>query len=289
MLIDTQTRVLGLVGAKLAHSLSPLMQNKALDILGENYIYVAFEVAPDNLEAAIQGIRALGIAGLNVTVPYKQRVMPLLDDLDISARECGAVNVIANREGRLTGYNTDGAGFVLGLQDAGGKIPETTLLIGAGGAARAVAMELAKCGTRRFDILDVNPSSAASLGQLLKMLPGVETSVQHSGQEMFDLMAPRAQLIINCSPVGMYPEVDASPVAGWQAAAPGTMVCDLIYNPLETRFLRMAREQGLPVMNGVAMLACQGALSLEIWMGKTAPRHEMHAALLEALKEVQAS
>lgn len=285
MQINHQTRVLGLIGAKLSHSLSPLMQNQALEIIKENFVYLAFEVAPGDLASAVEGIRSLGIAGANVTIPYKQMVIPYLDDLDASARDCGAVNVVTNLQGRLVGSNTDGAGFILGLKDAGIEIPQKALLIGGGGAARSVAIELAKCGTREFYILEKMPAASHSLVQMLNSRPGVEARVYVSEQPVFDSLAKEAQLVINCSPAGMFPDLEAAPINDLGALAPGTPVCDLIYNPLETRFLRMARELGLPYLNGVAMLANQGALSLEIWTGQAAPRHKMKDVLIQALKK----
>lgn len=287
MIVSVQTRLLGLLGASLSHSLSPLMQNQALDLLQEDYVYLAFEVASQDLEAAVQGIRSLRLTGVNVTIPYKQRVMPFLDELDPSASECGAVNVIVNREGWLTGYNTDGAGFLLGLKDAGFSLPESVLLVGGGGAARSVAISLAGAGTRRFVILDNNVEAAAGLVNMLNERPGLSAGLHENTPVLFTRMVPGVQMIVNCSPVGMYPHQDVSPVEDLDAVRPGTTVCDLIYNPLETRLLRIARQRGLPVMNGVPMLANQGALSLELWTGRKAPRQEMRLVLEQALKEKQ--
>lgn len=287
MLVNIQTRVLGLIGESLSHSLSPLMQNHALGLIKENYVYLPFEVAADDLEAAVQGIRTLGIVGVNVTIPYKQRVIPFMDELDASARDCGAVNLIANRQGRLTGYNTDGAGFILGLKDAGFSVPEKVLLIGGGGAARSVAVELARCGSREFVILDKQPGMAASLAELLNLKAGTSAEVHVNKQSVFDRLVSGVQMIINCSPAGMYPQACNAPVNDLAAVPPGIPVCDLIYNPLETRLLKIARERGLPFINGVAMLANQGALSLEIWTGKTAPRQAMYDILIEELQRMQ--
>ncbi len=285
MVYDNKTRLLGLIGAKLGHSLSPLMQNKTLEKMALNYVYLPFEVKAEQVKNAVESIRALGIAGLNVTVPYKEAVLEYLDALDKSAADCGAVNVIHNVGGKLTGYNTDGAGFILALEDAGYGPVDCAMLIGGGGAARSLAISLAKWGTSEFVILEQDSARAENLAGLLKSRFRCSTVVSSSGQEYFDLLAGQVQMIINCSPAGMYPNIDGIPVGDLSAIEPGTLVCDLIYNPLETRFLSQARQRGLATMNGVAMLANQGALSLQIWCGTPAPRDFMQKVLESELNK----
>lgn len=271
MIIDNNTAMIGIIGNPLGHSLSPRMHNQTLDKMGLNCIYLPFEVAPEKLGEAIAGLKALNIKGVNVTVPFKKAVLPYLDELSPEALACGAVNLIKNESGRLIGHNTDGRGFTASLADAGVHSLKYALLIGAGGAAQSVAYELTMSGVEHLDILDVDKSKAGELARFAEGLPGGEATGDQMSEELFQSLSRKADLIINCTPVGMYPDLEAAPVESLQNLKTGAVVYDLIYNPITTRFLSMARNRNLKTINGMAMLVHQGALTLQILTGFVPP------------------
>lgn len=284
MPINTNTLLLGLFGNSLKHSLSPVMQNATLQELRLNYVYLPFEVLPGCLGEAVEAIRALNIRGVNVTIPYKEKVIPYLDDLSEEAAACGAVNLISNEKGHLVGYNTDGKGFVSALLEEGVSISGQVLIIGAGGAARAVAYELARQGIRQLDFLDIDYERAADLSEFIVNSTGCSSSARLMNEEDFDLLSSSAAIIVNCSPVGMHPFTEESPVKKIDSCGKNTVLCDLIYNPLETRFLRIGKECGLKTVNGLGMFVHQGALSLEILLNVNPPLDYMKEVVLYQLR-----
>lgn len=278
--LNGQTRVCGLLGYPVEHSFSPAMHNAAFQALGLNWAYVPFGVHPERLSQALQGMVAMGLAGVNVTVPHKQNVLPLLDHVDHTARLMGAVNTIVNREGQLFGYNTDGPGFVIALeQEAGfhcnGK---RVLLLGAGGAARAVAVQLALQGAQTLTITNRSREKAEGLAREIQQATGTEVEIWPWGQ-LPERQVADLDLIVQTTPLGMSPGVHQAPDFPYQALHSGQLVCDLIYNPPETLFLRKAAEQGAKIMNGRGMLLYQGVLAFEIWTGLEAPVDIMRQAL----------
>ena len=283
MIIDNHTLKMGLIGNPLGHSLSPLMHNRTLAHMGLNGIYLPMEIMPPRLGEAVLGLRALNFTGVNVTIPYKQKVIPFLDELSPEAQACQAVNLIRHSEGRLIGYNTDGQGFMASLREEGIDRLSRVIIIGAGGAARSVVYELAQAGATRVDILDLLPERADALAEFVNQAtPG--SAVGHlMDQAVFAELCPATDLVVNCSPVGMHPAIDRSPVNSLQGLNPEAVVYDLIYNPPATKFLNLARDLNIHTINGAAMLVHQGALTLQILTGRQPPVDFMKEVINHAI------
>ena len=284
-LINGQTRVCGIFGDPVAHSFSPAMHNAAFAALGLNWVYLPFLVAPAYLAAAVAGIRALGLAGVNVTIPHKQGILPFLDELTEEARLIGAVNTVHNREGRLYGANTDADGFLAALQEETGFQPagKSVLLIGAGGAARAVAVKLALSGVGELYLTNRSPERAENLAALLKEHSKARIQVLDWPADAGATLPLKPDLTVQTTPAEMSTSAKA---AGWLPAAvwgPGQVVCDLVYNPAETPLMRRAKASGATVRGGLGMLLRQGALAFQLWTGQPAPLAVMKQALLKSI------
>lgn len=286
--IDGHTQLVGLIGWPVEHSVSPAMHNAAFDALGLNWRYVPLPVAPGQVEAAVRGVRALGFRGVNVTVPHKQAVMPALDEIGPAAGALGAVNtVVAGRDstGRTTlrGDNTDAPGFLKALR-RGGFEPrgKRAVLVGAGGAGRAVAYGLLEAGADEVLVLDV---AAQQAQRLVSDLDGVSSrlrSVAHSTEALVEA-ARAAHLLVNATPLGMWPRVGPTIWPEGIPVPPHLTVFDLVYNPTETQLLRQTRAAGAQPISGLGMLVEQGALAFEMWTGQPAPVEVMQAACTQAL------
>lgn len=275
MTVTGRTKVVGVWGHPVGHSRSPAMQNAALEALGLDWVYVPFQVAPHDVAAAVAGLRALGLAGVNVTVPLKESVGPLLDVLDEDASRIGSVNTIHNRDGRLYGHSTDGAGFLRSLEAAGQPTRNRrVLLLGAGGSARAIAYALASRGCH-CRIANRTGGRAAALALAVNARYLGAASVVGWGEE-----AGGFDLLVNTTTLGMPPDEDAVPALPPNAFADRPFVYDLIYVPTRTRLLAAAAAAGCGTMNGVEMLVWQGALALAIWTGR--PLEEMPVAVMGA-------
>ena len=277
-----------LLGSPVAHSLSPVMQGAAFAAAELNWRYEAIEVDPQGLPAAIRRMRADGWAGANVTIPLKEKVLPLLDELDASASQTLACNTIVNEEGCLVGHNTDLPGFLRDLQ-AHWQDPRSgpSLILGAGGAARAVAFGLAQLGLD-LRVIARSASRAASLAEDVRRGHPVEVTAFPWTPESFEQAAGRCRLIVNATPLGMLPLDRRPPWPEDVQLPPGAFVYDLVYTSRETPFVRQARLAGLEARSGAGMLLEQGALSYELWTGLSAPRERMRAALDSALEHAQA-
>jgi shikimate dehydrogenase len=287
MKIKGTTRVCGLFGYPVQHSFSPAMHNAAFSYLGLDYVYVPFLVAPDRLEQAVNAIRALNLSGVNVTVPHKEKVISFLDELMPEARLVGAVNVIVNNHGQLTGHNTDGAGFLRALKSETGFLPEgrDVLVLGAGGAARAVSVSLALAGAREICIANRTAQRAEELArELNRSTPARAKAVLWSEQDLIKVIE-RVSLIIQATSVGMHPGEEVCPSFPFQHLQKGQVVCDLIYNPPRTKFLEQAQATGSTAFNGLGMLFHQGALAFELWTGVRAPEEIMYQALFTAFSK----
>lgn len=283
--INAETVVLGLLGNPVGHSLSPLMHNQTFAQMGLNCVYLPFLVPPDNLAGAIDGIRSLNLRGVNVTIPFKEAVIPYLDELSDAAAECGAVNVIKNERGRLIGYNTDGMGFIAALQEEQVEVSGSRVLfIGAGGAARSLAAALKREGASLIQLLDMDYNRAQSLAAFIEGQKNCSVQSAVMNEANFNKMSAQADIIINCSPVGMHPGIDASPVQNLDAVEANTVLCDIIYNPPETRLLNLGAARGLKTINGLSMFVHQGALTLEILLGINPDREYMKKVLQERLE-----
>lgn len=279
MRIDGSTVLMGLIGNPITHSYSPFLHNAVIDHLGLNAVYIPWQCSAGYLREAVTAIRQSNFRGVNVTVPFKQEVIPYLDELSGDAADCGAVNVIKHDQGRLIGHNTDGRGFLAALQAARISIPERVLLIGAGGAARSVAFVLARAGSSHITLLDPNLERAESLARLMEERTSGRIEADRMQPERFKEAAQTAGLIVNCSPVGMHPHVNLSPVENLDFISGPTVLCDLIYNPSCTRFLAMGRRNGLQVLNGLPMFIHQAALTLNILLGIDPPLRFMEEVM----------
>jgi shikimate dehydrogenase len=279
------TELYGIFGYPIGHSLSPLMHNTAFAHHGIDALYLPFAVHPSHVESAVKAIVALHIRGVNVTIPHKQAVMPWLDTLAPEARLIGAVNTIHLQDGRLYGYNTDGIGFLRSLEDAGGAVAgRTALLLGAGGAARAIAVQLCMAGMRRLYLTNRTRPRAEELATFLKQhLPDTDISVVAMGASSLATLLPRTDIVVNATAVGMH--ADDPMVLPVTALRPQHLVCDIVYRPLHTPLLRAAQEQGAQTVDGLGMLLHQGAKAFEIWTGFSFPLALIRAKLLAALAE----
>jgi shikimate dehydrogenase len=273
----------GIFGYPIDHSLSPLMHNTAFAHHGIDALYLPFAVHPAHIEIAIKAIAALHICGVNVTIPHKQAVMAWLDNLAPEARLIGAVNTIHLRDGGLHGYNTDGIGFLRALEEAGGEVAgRTVMLLGAGGAARAIGVQLCLSGIRRLYLANRTATRAHALAAFLKQnVPHADISVVSMGESSLAAHLPRTDIVVNATSVGMHPRDPL--VLPSTALSPQHLVCDIVYRPLHTPLLRAAQQQGARTVDGLGMLLHQGAKAFEIWTEHAFPMPLVRARLLEAL------
>jgi shikimate dehydrogenase len=278
-----ETRVAGVFGYPVKHSASPAMHNAAYAALGLNWVYVPFEVAPERVAEAVAGVRALNLAGVNVTVPLKELVAPLMDELTERAAALKAVNTIIPRDGRLIGDSTDGPGFLAALA-AGGATPapgSRAVVLGAGGSARAVVRALGEAGVS-VTVANRNEERAVTLAADVAVGP---VAIVPLTPEAVGTALEGAALLVNTTSVGMHPDADAQPPVPADALRPGLFVSDLIYNPWETRLLRLARERGCAVQNGAEMLVQQGAISFHHWTECLPPLDPMRLAVRAGLNQ----
>ncbi|MCG8400928.1 MAG: shikimate dehydrogenase [Firmicutes bacterium] len=281
--INGKTTVCGIIGNPVEHSLSPVMHNAAFRQTGLNWVYVPFRPAIGAVETTVAGIRGLGIAGVNVTVPFKEVVIPFMDDLTDEAVCCGAVNTIINRGGKLTGHNTDGSGFIRDLREEYGFDPSRgpALVWGAGGSARAVVVSLLRAGCNELALVNRGRERALDLARAVYQTTGATVRVfpwvaQDDGLVDF---TRRAKLLVNCTSVGLSGQAGEGFPLPDELSGPSQMVYDLIYNPPRTPLLTRAEKSGAVIANGLGMLLHQGALSFEAWTGRRAPLETMRRAL----------
>ncbi|MHA1835546.1 MAG: shikimate dehydrogenase [Candidatus Odinarchaeia archaeon] len=281
--IDGETRLCCLIGNPVSHSLSPLMQNLAFKIKGLNIAYIAFPVKREQLADAIKGLKALEFIGANVTIPYKTDVINLLNKVDKMAMSIGAVNTILNSNGELIGYNTDGLAAFKLITEKITNLKETKVLIlGAGGVARAISYYLAKEGV---ELLFVNRTVQRALNLIedLRKEFGEKSKLKLVKSGALHNIIKNVKLIINATPLGMWPNVDNSPLEE-KYLTPDHIVFDTVYNPLETRLIKAAKTIGCPVIEGYKMLVLQGAFSFKIWTGEEPPIKKMERIVYEKLK-----
>jgi shikimate dehydrogenase len=267
--IDSQTALYVVLGDPVAHSLSPVMHNAAFDLTGCNAVYVALRVTDP--AGAVAAIRTLSIAGASVTIPHKTTVIDYLDQLDPAAETIGAVNTIVNQDGILIGYNTDGSGAVRALTEKTSLKRKCVTVIGAGGAAHAIGYAVAEQGAR---VTIANRSTAR--GQSLAR------DLQAGFMPLKEFTGDSCDVLINTSPVGMHPDIDATPIDE-AVLRPDMVVMDAVYNPLVTRLLQSAGRTGCVTVSGADMFVYQGAAQFELWTEKPAPVNVMRMAVLSAL------
>jgi len=284
MTISGDTKICGLIGDPVEHTMSPAMHNAAYKKMGLDYIYLPFRVKPEQLAQAVDGLRALNVRGFNVTIPHKVSVIPLLDGLDPLAEKIGAVNTVVNNDGELRGYNTDSAGFLKALLENGIE-PEgkKVVVLGAGGASRAITYVLAGKGAQ-LTVLNrqLELDWAEDIARLIDKDLGREVRVMELGHLAEALEG--ADILVNATSVGMSPNVEESLVPA-PLLQPGLVVFDIVYNPIITRLLKEAGLAGARTIGGVDMLAWQGALAFEKWTGQTAPVDLMRQEAVRILEK----
>ncbi len=301
--ITGTTKLLGVIGYPVEHSLSPIMHNAALTSLSRNvgqrldYIYVALSVGPADLATALAGFAAIGLRGFNVTIPHKQAILPLLDQVSAIAQAVGAVNTVWRTEQGWSGTNTDVQGFLAPLQGQRDWQQTTALVLGSGGAARAVIAGCAQLGCKAIRVVGRDLQKLKYFQQSWNpALSGISSRTAGPGTAFLknlhihtwtDLPAllPQADLLVNTTPVGMHPQVNQSPLSGHDVEQLPTqaIVYDLIYTPSPTYLLKQGRARGLTTINGLEMLVQQGAAALEIWLNQPAPMDVMRQAAQEYL------
>ncbi|MCB0169372.1 MAG: shikimate dehydrogenase [Anaerolineae bacterium] len=283
--ITGKSSLVGLLGWPVKHSLSPLMHNAAFASLGLEWAYVPLPVMPANVEQAIRGLAALSFIGVNVTVPHKQAVIRYLDELNDAAQITGAVNTIAIKEGKYYGYNTDASGFLNSLIEADCHPKNMRVaVLGAGGAARAVVLALANAEADSVTVFNRTAERAAFLvDDLADTFPDSHLHFAPLTSQAVADLKEDVDLVINTTSVGMSPDRSASPWPDDVALPKHTVVCDLVYNPLETALLARAKAAGNPTIDGLGMLIHQGAHAFEIWTGQQPSIDIMRQAALSGL------
>ncbi|WP_238404345.1 shikimate dehydrogenase [Paenibacillus paridis] len=279
--IDSNTILFGVIGDPIRHSKSPIMMNRAFRETGINGVYTAYHITSERIQDFAAGVRAMGIRGINVTIPHKLDIMSVLDEIDSGAQAIGAVNTIVNEDGRLIGYNTDGIGYVRSLKEeaeselAGKRI----VVIGAGGAARGIVYALASEKPAHIAIANRSVDRAKAIAESFQDKADIEAV----SNEQLQAACLHADIVINTTSVGMFPHVDETPIdANW--LKPGAVASDLIYNPLKTKFLQQAEQRGCRIHGGLGMFINQGAYAFEYWTGQPAPVAAMRETVLAALQ-----
>ncbi len=281
--ISGGTRICGIIGDPIEHTLSPAMHNAAFKNKGVDYLYLPFRVKRQELGKAIEGMRALNIRGLNVTIPHKVAVIQFLDELDHLADRIGAVNTIVNNDEVLTGYNTDATGFLQALLEKGiepkGK---KVVILGAGGASMAISFILAERGSSLV-ILNRTWDKAKVCADRISEIFQSEATALKLDRESLATALSGADILVNTTSVGMSPNINETPVTS-NLLKPGLVVFDIVYNPIKTRLQREAEAAGATVISGLDMLVWQGALAFEKWTGQKAPIDLMKREVIKVLE-----
>lgn len=258
--INGETKQLAIIGNPVSHSFSPQMHNYISEKLGLNYVYTALKVEESGFDSAIEGIRSMGFAGVNITAPYKIRACEKMDVLSEKAKKFGSVNTCVNRNGVLYGYNTDAEGFYRSLQREKIEVKDRDILfVGAGGVTGPVMMYFAEMGAGSISIINRTESKAQKLAEYTRTQCGYDV--------MVGIDKKRYDVVINTTTVGMYPDIDKSPVSDIFFIDENTAVADMIYNPEKTAFLKMAENKGAKTVNGLGMLIYQGIVAYELFTG----------------------
>jgi shikimate dehydrogenase len=279
MEIDAHTGFCGVIGNPVEHSLSPAIHNAAFQQLRLNLVYLAFRV--EAIGEAIRGLRALGgFRGASVTIPHKVSAIPFLDEVEPTARHIGAINTIVARQGKLTGYNTDATGALRALRGGVGSLAgKCVVILGSGGAARAIAFALAgEPELAGLTLLGVDASERSLLAADLRSKTPLTVTEAHLDEASLGKALPAAQILIHCTPIGMSPKIEASCVPASLLHA-GLAVMDIVYNPRATRLLNDARQAGCVTIPGLEMFLHQAVAQFELWTNQAAPADVMRAVL----------
>jgi shikimate dehydrogenase len=282
MAANYKAELVGVLGYPVAENPTGLMQESGFAALGLNWRYLTIEVKPEDLGDAMRGVRAFGMQGINLTIPHKVAVIPYLDDISPEARVIGAVNTVRRDGDRLIGENTDGKGFLRGVRVDAGVDPagKRVVVLGAGGAARAIATELVLAGVA--DLLVVNRSPARGEAMVADLKSGTNGPVGFEIWQGTYRVPETADIFVNATSIGLYPDVDAMPDIDLSGVKPDLLVCDVVFNPPETPLLKAAKARGLPVLDGLSMLVYQGVIAFQMWTGHNAPEQVMKEALRRA-------
>jgi shikimate dehydrogenase len=271
--------LVGVFGYPVAENPTIVMQEAAFRALGLNWRYLTVEVRPEQLADAVRGLRAFNMAGINLTIPHKVAVIPYLDGLSPEAALIGAVNTVVREGDRLVGHNTDGKGFVRSIREDAGLDPAGTrvVFLGAGGAARAMAVEMALAGAAHITVVNRSPGRGQPLVDLLHSKTPAQAKFVH-WQGPYSVPA-EADILVNATSIGLFPNVDDLPAVAMDTLRPGLLVCDVIPNPPQTAFLAAAAAHGARTLDGLGMLVGQGAIAFTMWTGYDAPVEVMRLAL----------
>lgn len=285
MNITAKTKILGIFGCPISHSISPAMHNAVIKAVGLDMIYLPFEIKSSDLKYAVGGIKGFGMLGVNITIPHKEAVMKLLDDVSEEAQLTGAVNTIVNKDGLLIGHNTDGYGYLSSLKQELNFNPKgkKIVILGGGGAARGILAALAKKGPKTITVANRTLARAVSLVKLFKnKFPSIKFEAMSLDKNILRIYFQDTHLLINTTSVGMKKnEILETPIDALPKTA---IVSDIVYNPLETMLLKKVKRLGLATHGGLGMLIHQGALSFKLWTGLDAPVDVMRKSALKALK-----
>jgi shikimate dehydrogenase len=283
MAVNYKAELVGVLGYPVAENPTCVMQEAAFAALGLNWRYLTMEVKPQDLADAMRGVRALGMRGINLTIPHKVAVMALLDDIAPDAKVIGAVNTVYREGDRLIGANTDGKGFLRGLREA--KIDpqgKHVAVLGAGGAARAITFELAFAGAR--ELIVINRSEERGQNLVKALCKDTSAAIEFVPWSSTYVVPQAIDILVNATSIGLYPDVDALPDISLDQARSDLFVCDVIPNPPDTRLMQLARSHGLRTLNGLSMLVHQGTIGFELWTGQPAPEAVMKEALHRAFE-----
>jgi shikimate dehydrogenase len=281
-LLTSKTKIFCVIGHPIEHSMSPIMWNPALQELGLDYAYLAFDVHPDGLKKAIDGIRSLGIKGVNVTIPHKKAVIKYIDEVDPIALKIGAINTIKNEAGILKARNTDAGGAKRSLLDVGFDISgKNVLILGSGGVSRAIAYILAE-EANKIVLTDLIEERAAAVANEIRDNMKVDIEGKVTNRDNINYGLKKADILINATPIGMYPKVKETPISK-DLLHDGLFVFDVVFNPLETRLMKEAAEIGCQTLGGLDMLVNQGILAFEWWTNQHPNRSLMKKKIIEFL------
>lgn len=285
---DYRHELVGVFGHPVAENPTGIMQEAAFRELDLPWRYLTIEVYPHDLPDAMRGLRAFNMRGINLTIPHKVAVMEHLDEVAEDAALIGAVNTVVREGDRLIGENTDGKGFLRSLRDDAGLDPRgaRVTILGAGGAARAIAVELALAGAAHLRIVNRDAERGRSLTERVNQRTSADAEFVpwHGTHRLTDDI----DVLVHATPVGLYPDVEAQPDVDLSTLHAGVTVCDVIPNPPRTPFLADAQRRGAATLDGLGMLVYQGAIGFERWTGRSAPVPAMHAALAEAFAATEA-
>jgi shikimate dehydrogenase len=284
MAANYKLELVGVLGFPVAENPTCVMLDAAFAALNLPWRYLTLEVKPDALPDAIRGVRALGLQGINLTIPHKVAVLSLLDEISPDAALIGAVNTVRRDGSRLIGENTDGKGFLRGVREEGGMDPrgKNVVVLGAGGASRAITVELALAGAGRITLWNRSADRGQALCQHLK--ERTRTDAHFELWNRTCAVTADVDILVNATSIGLFPDTEAMPDVNLKKAKRELLVCDVVPNPPETRFVQAARALGLKTLTGLPMLVYQGAIGFEMWTGRKAPENAMKAALEKAFQ-----